>query len=71
MPFLFRDVYALTMDVIATTAFGITIDAQTNPDSPYIKHALALIGEYENVNENIFLKAWATVIMFIMCEYGW
>ncbi|XP_055959143.1 cytochrome P450 3A24 isoform X2 [Patella vulgata] len=36
---------AYTMDVIATTAFGLDIDSQTNPDEPLVHNARKLFAE--------------------------
>lgn len=55
---------ALTMDVIAATAFGIDAEAQTNSDNPFYKHALAIIRDFEGGT-----STYSFLVVMLACEY--
>lgn len=42
-----RRLHALTIDIIAATAFGLEVNGQTTPNSPFVSKALALVDGFE------------------------
>jgi len=57
--------YAYTSDVIATTAFGLETNAQTNPKSQFIHHARAIVSAFE-VLETVWQKVKFTLTMSLI-----
>ncbi|KAJ8310123.1 hypothetical protein KUTeg_011988 [Tegillarca granosa] len=51
---------AFTMDVIASTAFGLQVDSQNNPDDSFIKHARAIFSR----SSIMFRPALFLAVMF-------
>ena len=47
--FFFSLFSGYTMDVIASTGFGIQVDSQENPDSPLVENARKIF-DIENLN---------------------
>nr|AGO32790.1 Cyp3A [Azumapecten farreri] len=47
-----------TMDVIASTAFGLDVNSQNNPDDPFLKHANAF-------NDSNSIAVLVTVVFFL------
>ncbi|KAK6166507.1 hypothetical protein SNE40_023175 [Patella caerulea] len=46
---------AYTMDVIATTAFGLDIDSQTNPDEPFVDNARKLFAQTKLASTTVLI----------------
>ena len=53
----------LTMDVIAATAFGVDAEAQTNPDSQFLRHGMTIVRGIEGGNPILTF-----FLLFLTCE---
>ncbi|XP_060085825.1 cytochrome P450 3A24-like [Ylistrum balloti] len=58
-----RFIGGFTMDVIASTAFGLDVDSQNNPDDPFTKHARAF--------SDTTAIAFLVVILFFLPFLSW
>ena len=63
---------ALTMDVICSTAFGIEINSQRNPDDIFVKHASKILGNtlYDPlIFLNLLFPDFREIIMYFGKDY--
>ncbi|WAR13383.1 CP3AV-like protein [Mya arenaria] len=49
---------SFTMNVILNVGFGVDVDAQNNPDNPYVRHAYGFLTDEDIIgNSNVFMIA--------------
>ncbi|KAI0235175.1 Cytochrome P450 3A24 [Lamellibrachia satsuma] len=59
---------AFTMDVIARTVFGLQVNSQLEPDSPFVLHAKQAFGRLKRFNPSFFL---GVIFPFLKPVFHW
>ncbi|XP_064612848.1 cytochrome P450 3A8-like [Liolophura sinensis] len=59
----------LTMEVILATAFGVAVDTHANPDDPFVKHALGVIQETNNIKPGVALAVFFPFLRPVLRQF--